>query len=66
MTSSVAIFIYHRIPTARLATVVYGFRRNTGYRYPARMQRIPTSGTVLNAVFVAVLSTAWLLYNVPS
>ena len=39
-------FIYHRDPTARLGTFVYGFRNYTSYGYPAGMQLIPTSGTV--------------------
>ena len=38
-------FIYHRDPTARLETLVYGFRNYTSYGYPAGMQLIPTSGT---------------------
>ena len=42
-------FIYHRDPTARLGTFVYGFRNYTSYGYPAGMQLIPTSGTVLHS-----------------
>ena len=39
-------FIYHRDPTARLGTFVYGFARHGGYGYPAGMQLVPISGTV--------------------
>ena len=60
-------FIYHRDPTARLETFVYGFRRYTSYGYPAGMQLIPTSGTVSHCIHcLCSLSTAWLLCNVPS
>ena len=39
-------FIYHRAPTAKIGTFVYGFRGYTGYGYPAGMQLAPISGTV--------------------
>ena len=39
-------FIYHRDPTARLGTFVYGFRKYFSYGYPAGMQLNPTSGTI--------------------
>ena len=39
-------FIHHCAPTARLGTFVYGFRRGTGYGYPAGMQLNPISGTM--------------------
>ena len=39
-------FIYHRDPTAKIGTFVYGFRWHTSYGYPAGMQLIPISGTV--------------------
>ena len=39
-------FIYHRAPTSKIGTFVYGFRQHTSYGYPAGMQLIPISGTV--------------------
>ena len=39
-------FIYHRNPTARLGTFVYGFSRNVSYGYPAGMQLVPNPGTI--------------------
>ena len=42
-------FIYHRDSTARFGTFVYGFKNYTSYGYPAGMQLIPTSGTVLHS-----------------
>ena len=39
-------FIYHRAPTAKIGTFVYGFTRHTSYGYPAGMQLAPISGTV--------------------
>ena len=39
-------FIYHRDPTAKIGTFVYGFRWRTSYGYPAGMQLAPISGTV--------------------
>ena len=39
-------FIYHRDPTAKLGTFVYGFLQSVGYGYPAGMQLSPISGTV--------------------
>ena len=38
-------FIYHRDPTAKLGTFVYGFLRVVSYGYPAGMQLAPISGT---------------------
>ena len=40
-------FIYHRDPTAKLGTNVYGFMRGRSYGYPAGMQLASVSGTVL-------------------
>ena len=40
-------FIYHRDPTAKLGTFVYGFRWYAGYGYPAGMQLVPIPGTVV-------------------
>ena len=37
-------FIYHRDPTAKLGTFVYGFSRYISYGYPAGMQLAPISG----------------------
>ena len=37
-------FIYHRVPTARLGTFVYGFSYHISYGYPAGMQLAPISG----------------------
>ena len=39
-------FVYHRDSTAKIGTIVYGFRRHTSYGYPAGMLLIPISGTV--------------------
>ena len=39
-------FLYHRDPTAKLGTFVYGFLRDVSYGYPAGMQLAPISGTV--------------------
>ena len=39
-------FIYHRDPTARLGTFVYGFSRRVSYGYPAGLQLVPTPGTI--------------------
>ena len=39
-------FIYHRDPTAKLGTFVYGFVHYGSYGYPAGMQLAPISGTV--------------------
>ena len=39
-------FIYHRDPSARIGTFVYGFGR-TSYGYPAGLQLDPFSGTVV-------------------
>ena len=38
-------FIYHRDPTARIGTFVYGFLRGRSYGYPAGMQLAPISGS---------------------
>ena len=40
-------FIYHRDPTARLGTFVYGFASYVSYGYPAGMQLDPISGKVM-------------------
>ena len=39
-------FIYHRDPTAKLGTFVYGFSQYVSYGYPAGMQLAPISGTI--------------------
>ena len=39
-------FIYHRNPTTRLGTFVYGFSRHVSYGYPAGMQLVPNPGTI--------------------
>ena len=39
-------FIYHRDPTAKLGTFVYGFLRVASYGYPAGMQLAPISGSL--------------------
>ena len=40
-------FIYHREPTAKLGTFVYGFSHGAGYGYPAGMQLFPIPGTIV-------------------
>jgi len=37
-------FIYHRSPTAKIGTFVYGFLQGIGYGYPAGMQLVPIPG----------------------
>ena len=51
-------FIYHRNPTTRLGTFVYGFSRHVSYGYPAGMQLVPTPGTIGDTNFLS-----WLLHN---
>ena len=57
-------FIYHRDPTARLGTFVYGFMLGGSYGYPAGMQLNPTSGTIWHSHWLMlVLSTAWVFHR---
>ena len=44
-------FIFHRDPTTKLGTFVYGFTQNAGYGYPAGMQLVPIPGTVNSLIF---------------
>ena len=48
-------FIYHRDPTARLGTFVYGFNRYGSYGYPAGMQLAPISGTYSSSLAVSLI-----------
>ena len=58
-------FIYHRDPTARLGTFVYGFRKYFSYGYPAGMQLNPTSGTIWHSSHCSLLvfSTSWVFHG---
>ena len=52
-------FIYHRNPTTKLVTFVYGFRQNGSYGYPAGMQLFSISGTastIVNSLVSKILS----------
>ena len=65
-------FIYHRDPTAKLGTFVYGFLRVASYGYPAGMQLAPISGTIaqfnftycrlLHMLFLAVMNHCVIVY----
>ena len=57
-------FIYHRDPTARLGTFVYGFIKYFSYGYPAGMQLNPTSGKIWHCHWLMlVFSTAWVFHR---
>ena len=47
-------FIYHRDPTAKLGTFVYGFLRDISYGYPAGMQLLPIPGTTVQLAIFSV------------
>ena len=48
-------FIYHRDPTAKLGTFVYGFASYRSYGYPAGLQLVPISGKKYYLLFVFML-----------
>ena len=53
-------FIYHRDPTAKLGTFVYGFLRYISYGYPAGMQLLPIPGTTVQ---LAIFSVSCSCFN---
>ena len=57
-------FIYHRDPTAKLGTFVYGFMRGRSYGYPAGMQLASISGTIYLAGILLIFYCISIIRNV--